>query len=69
MATQRLDELMKLSQTRAETYLHVAKIMVIREFGPATEHSHLEVATALASAMMQYEGAHIIAEARRSATF
>lgn len=69
MSTPKLDELMKLSQSRAETYLHVAKVMVIREFGPATEHSHLEVAATLASAMMQYEGAQIIADAHQSTAF
>lgn len=68
MSTPDLDRLMKLSRSRADTYLHVAKVMVLKEFGPATEHSHLEVATSLAAAMMQYEGAQLIADAQKAQT-
>lgn len=49
--------------SRAETYLHHAKVMILREFGPAVEHAHAEVAVALASAMMQHEGAQMIRDA------
>ncbi|MGA9251129.1 MAG: hypothetical protein WBV78_14610 [Roseobacter sp.] len=54
---------MKVSQSRAEAYLHIARSMVMNEFGPATEHTHTEVTVALATAMMQHEGAQIIAGA------
>ena len=60
--------MMKVSQSRAEAYLHVAKTMVMNEFGPATEHTHTDVTIALASAMMQHEGAQIVADAYRSST-
>ncbi|NNE53746.1 MAG: hypothetical protein HKN30_15245 [Sulfitobacter sp.] len=63
MSSTQLAEMMKLSQSRAEAYLHVAKGMVMNEFGPATEHAHTEVAVALATAMMQHEGAQMIAKA------
>ncbi|KPQ17750.1 MAG: hypothetical protein HLUCCO18_03125 [Rhodobacteraceae bacterium HLUCCO18] len=35
----------------------------MREFGPAAEHTHAEVAVALASAMMQHEGSQMISGA------
>ncbi len=56
----------ELSQERALTYLHIAKSMVMNEFGPATEHTHTDVVIALATAMMQHEGAQIIADAYRA---
>ncbi|MDJ0639964.1 MAG: hypothetical protein QNJ20_14110 [Paracoccaceae bacterium] len=65
MSSAHLDAMMELSQARAEAYLHIAKSMVMNEFGPATEHTHTEVAVALATAMMQHEGAQIIADAFR----
>ena len=67
MTTQYLDDIMELSKSRAETYLHIAKSMVINQFGPAAEHTHNEVTVAIAAAMMQHEGAQIMAEALRAA--
>lgn len=67
MSAARLDAMMELTQARAEAYIHLAKAIVMNQFGPATEHTHTEVAVALASAMMQYEGAQIIADAFRAA--
>ena len=67
MSTAHLDAMMELSQARAEAYLHIAKSMVMNEFGPATEHTHTDVAVALAAAMMQHEGSQIIADAFRAA--
>ena len=66
MSTAHLDTMMELSQARAEAYLHIAKSMVMNEFGPATEHTHTEVAVSLATAMMQHEGSQIVADAFRS---
>jgi hypothetical protein len=65
-----LDEMSRMAISRAETYLHHAKVMVMREFGPAAEHTHAEVAVALASAMMQHEGSQMISRAmeQRSGT-
>lgn len=65
MSSAHMVEMKKLSQTRAEEYLHIAKSMVMNDFGPATEHTHTEVTVALAAAMMQHEGAQIIADALR----
>ena len=67
MSSAQLDSMMELSQARAETYIRIAKVMVMNEFGPATEHTHTEMAIGLASAMMQHEGAQIIADAYRAA--
>ncbi len=67
MSTAHLDAMMDLTRARAEEYLHLAKVMVMNEFGPAAEHTHNEVTVALASAMMQHEGAQIIADAFRLA--
>ena len=67
MSSAQLDAMMELSQARAEAYLHIAKNMVINEFGPATEHTHTEIAVGLAAAMMQHEGAQIIADSFRLA--
>ena len=67
MSLSHLDAMMELSQARAEAYLHIAKSMVMNEFRPATEHTHTEVTVALATAMMQHEGAQIIADAYRAA--
>jgi hypothetical protein len=67
MSSAQLDAMMDLSQARAEAYLHIAKSMVMNEFGPATEHTHTGMAIALATAMMQHEGAQIIADAFRVA--
>lgn len=66
MSSAQLDAMMELSHARAESYLHIAKIMVMNEFGPATEHTHTEIAIGLATAMMQHEGAQIIADAYRA---
>ncbi|NNK68067.1 MAG: hypothetical protein HKO95_15185 [Rhodobacteraceae bacterium] len=66
MSTAQLDTMMEFSQARAEAYLHIAKTMVMNEFGPATEHTHTEVAVSLATAMMQHEGSQIVADAFRS---
>ena len=66
MSSAQLDAMLELSHARAETYLHIAKSMVMNEFGPATEHTHTEVAVSLATAMMQHEGAQIIADAFRA---
>ena len=63
MTTEQLAEMMKVSHSRAEAYLHIAKSMVMNDFGPATEHTHSEITVALATAMMQHEGAQIIAGA------
>ncbi len=63
MSSEKMAEMMKLSQNRAEAYLHIAKSMIMNDFGPATEHTHTEVTVALATAMMQHEGAQIIADA------
>lgn len=65
MSTAHLDAMMEFSEARAELYIHAAKTMVINQFGPATEHTHTEVTVALATAMMQHEGAQIIANALR----
>jgi hypothetical protein len=61
-----LDAMAQVSKRRAEEYIHIAKHLVLESFGPATEHTHTEVAVALAAAMMQHEGAQLIAEAIRS---
>lgn len=66
MSSAQLDAMQELSQERALTYLHIAKSMVMNEFGPATEHTHTDVVIALATAMMQHEGAQIIADAYRA---
>lgn len=68
MSSAHLDAMMELSLARAETYLHLAKTLVMNEFGPAAEHTHTEVTVALATAMMEYEGAQIVADAVRSTT-
>lgn len=66
MTPDQMSEMMKLSQKRAEMYLHLAKSMVVNDFGPSTENTQIGVTVALAAAMMQHEGAQIIAEAYRS---
>ncbi|MEM9426743.1 MAG: hypothetical protein AAGA06_08570 [Pseudomonadota bacterium] len=65
MSTAHLDAMMDLSTARAEAYLHAAKSIVMNQFGPATEHTHTEATVALATDMMQHEGAQIIADATR----
>ena len=55
----------QLTQARAEEYIHIAKSMAINQFGPATEHAHTDIIVSLATAMMQHEGAQIIADAYR----
>ena len=67
MSTAHLDAILKLSEARAEVYLHAARRIVLAQFGPASEHVHTEAAVALAAAMMQHEGAQIIADAFRAA--
>ena len=66
VSTAHLDAIMELSQARAEAYIHLAKGMILNNFGPATEHSHTEISVALATAMMQHEGSQIIADAFRT---
>ncbi len=66
MSHAQLDSMLEFSRARAEAYLHVAKSIVMNEFGPAAEHTHTEAAIALASAMMQHEGAQIVADAFRA---
>ncbi len=66
MTSAEMEEMMQLSQSRAEAYLHIAKSMVMNDFGPGTEHMHADVVVALAAAMMQHEGAQIIADAFRA---
>lgn len=66
MSSAKIAEMVRLSQSRAEEYIHIAQSMVLNEFGPATEHTHIEVTIALAAAMMQHEGAQIIADAVRA---
>ncbi len=66
MSSAHLEAMLDLTQSRAEAYLHLAKGMVMNEFGPAAEHTHNEVTVALASAMMQHEGAQIVADALRA---
>ena len=65
MNTSQLDAMMDLSHARADAYLHIAKGMVMNQFGAATEHFHTEVTVALANMMMQHEAAQIIASAAR----
>lgn len=67
MSTAQLDSMMDLSVSRAEAFLHAAKSIVMNQFGPATEHTHTEATIALATAMMQHEGAQIVADAYRVA--
>lgn len=67
MSTAQLDAMMELSVSRAETYIHAAKSIVMNQFGPATEHAHTEATIALAAAMMQHEGSQIVADAVRLA--
>ncbi len=59
-------EMMRLSHSRAEAYVNLAKSMVMNDFGAPTEHTHNEVIVALATSMMQHEGAQIIADAVRA---
>ena len=66
MSSAQLDAMMELSQARAQAYLRIAKVMVMNEFGPATEHTHTEIAIGLATAMMQHEGSQIIADTIRA---
>ena len=67
MSSEQLVSIMDLSKARAEAYIHIAKGMMMNEFGPVAEHSHAEIAVALAAAMLQYEGAQIMSEAYRAA--
>lgn len=67
MSNAQLDAMQQLSCARAEAYLHEAKTLIINAFGPAAEHAHTEATIALATAMMQHEGAQIIADAFRAA--
>ena len=66
MSVAHLEAMSKLAEHRAEVYLHIAKRMVLDQFGPASEHTHTEVTVALAAAMMQHEGAQIVADAFRA---
>lgn len=66
MTSAHMAEMLRLSQSRAEAYKHIAKSMVMNDFGPATEHTHTEITIGLAAAMMQHESAQIIADAIRA---
>jgi hypothetical protein len=66
MSVAHLEAMSKLAENRAEHYLHTAKRIVLEQFGPASEHTHTEVTVALATAMMQHEGAQIVADAFRA---
>jgi len=66
MTSAHMAEMLRLSQSRAEAYIHIAKSMVMNDFGPATEHTHTEITIGLAAAMMQHESAQIIADAIRA---
>jgi len=66
MSTAHLDAMMKLSEARVEAYLHAARRIILAQFGPASEHVQTEAAVSLAAAMMQHEGAQIIADAFRA---
>lgn len=68
MSTAQLEAMAELAEARAQAYLHVAKRLILNEFGPATEHSHTETTIALATAMLQHEGAQIVADAVRAST-
>lgn len=59
-------QMLEFAHSRAEAYLHLAKTIVMNEFGPASEHAHTEATISLASAMMQHEGPQIIADAFRA---
>lgn len=65
MTAEQLEAMKELSHARADEYLHIAKSMIMNEFGPATEHTHTEIAVSLAMAMMQHEGAQMVANALR----
>lgn len=67
MSVAHLEAMSKFAETRAVVYLHIAKRLVLDQFGPASEHTHTEVTVALATAMMQHEGAQIVADAYRAA--
>ena len=66
MSLAHLEAMSKLAESRAEVYLHIAKRMVLDQFGPATESTRTEVTVVLASAMIQHEGAQIIADTYRA---
>lgn len=67
MSTAHLDAMMKLAEARVTACLHAAKRIVLDQFGPASEHVHTEATVTIAAAMIQHEGARIIADAIRSA--
>lgn len=62
MSTAHLESMSKLAESRADVYLHIAKRVVPDQFGPAAEQVRTEVMVALAAAMMQDEGAQIVAD-------
>lgn len=66
MSTAQLQIMAELAEARAAAYIHIAKRLVLSEFGPATEHTHTETTIALATAMMQHESAQIVADAVRA---
>ncbi len=55
-----IDERAHAVEQRMEVYLHIAKRMVMEQFGPAAEHTHSQITVDLAAAMMQLEAAHVI---------
>lgn len=67
MSAAHLESMAKLAETRAEVYLHIGKRLVLDQFGPAAEHVRTEATVVLAAAMMQHEGAQIVADTFRSA--
>ncbi len=67
MSVAQADARSRFAEQRAELYIHVAKRLVLDQFGPGAEHTRSEMTVALAAAMLQHEGAQIIADAVRAA--
>lgn len=56
----------KQIEARVESYVHVAKRMILELFGAGADHDHIAVTVQLATAMVQLEAAYRIAETRES---
>ena len=67
MSNIQMDAIMQVTRSRAEEYLHVARAMILNQFGPATEYQNTEAIVSLAAAMMQYEGSQLMSEALHKA--
>ncbi len=52
----------KRLENRAEDYLHSAKRVAIRVFGPETAHGHHEVIARIANTMATMDAAEMLAE-------